>query len=257
MITEPKLELLAPRQLSVDSYAQREYKDDRAQTIADRWTVEKRGVFKVSRRDSGGDWVVDGQHRRGAMLKLDKHDELVPCLVYEGLTIEEEAFLFLADNADNWKPTAIDIYRLSLVAKDPVALAIQSILDEHGLHVSQNLDQHSIAAVGSLRWLYDHGGVGLIDKTLTLVEAAWGQGNRDARDGQLLKGLGKVLTDTTGARLDTVILADKLAKSGKPTQLIGTARTHRQATGMAQWLQIAHVIVGIYNKSRTSGRVTL
>ena len=255
MITEPKLELLQVGSLHVDSYAQREYRDKHAQAIADRWNPAKLGVFKVSRR-TNGDYTVDGQHRRAAMLKLEKSGDLVPALVYEGLTIEEEAEIFLADNADNRAPGAIDIYRLSLVAKDPIVVSIQEVLDRHTLKVSYATDSGSIAAVASLRWLYESGGTVLIDRVLALVESAWGR-NRDARVGQLIKALGKVIKDSTGARLDMDALAHKLSASGKPTQLMGTARTYRQATGKALWLQVAEVVVSIYNKGKTSQRVEL
>jgi len=262
MIRKPKLHELAVGDLGVDPQAQRDYKDKDAQKIADNYDPEKLGVFKVSRRTTEGgqfiaDFVIDGQHRRGALRKLGRGHEKVPCLVYTGLTLEEEALIFLSDNADNRTPTPIDIYRLSLVAQEPTLCAIQGVLQAHGLSVENHQGAHSVSAVGALRWLFDKGGSDLLDRTLTLVEAAWGQGNRDARDGNLLKGVGKVLADTTGARLDLVSLADKLSKEGKPGALIGTARTHRLATKNSQWLQIALVIVGVYNKNRSSGRIEL
>lgn len=262
MIRKPRLQWVTVGDLQVDSYAQREYKDHQAQKIADAWDPEKLGTFKVSRRTNGegepvGDYIVDGQHRRGAMLKLDLDSEQVPCLVYSGLTIEEEARMFLADNAENRHPTPLDIFRVSLVAKDPTALAIHEVIKDHGLVAEAGGGQKSISAIGSLRWIYEKGGAGLVDQTLTLVENAWGASTRSARDGQLLKGVGKVLADSTGAKLDRNALAERLAREGKPVQLIGTARTHRMATGYAQWVQIAHVIVACYNKQRTTGRIEL
>lgn len=262
MIRKPRLQWLTVNDLQVDSYAQREYRDHDAQRIADKWNPEKLGVFKVSRRTNGdgqvvGHYVVDGQHRRGAMLKLDMGSETVPALIYSGLTIKEEADMFLADNAENRHPTPIDIFRVSLVAKDPTALAIQEVLKAHNLTVEAGAGRRGVSAVGSLRWLYEKGGAALLHQTLTLLEETWGSDTRAARDGQLLKGVGKVLADSTGAKLDRRALAEKMAKEGKPQQLIGTARTHRAATGYAQWVQIAHVIVMIYNKGRTSGRIEL
>lgn len=257
MINKPELEWLTVGLLQVDGYAQRKYKEKQAKEIADKWNPRKLGVFKVSRRDSGGSYLIDGQHRRGAMLMLDKGEERVPALVYEGLTIDEEAELFLADNADNRPPTSIDIYLVSLTAKDPLALAIQEVLDKHQLKVGYGSDGGSVGAVASLKWLHEQGGTDLIDQTLSLVESAWGERNRDARDGQILKGIGKVLKDHTGARLDLVSLAHKLGSNGTPSQLLGTARTLRGATGKALWLQVADVAVTIYNKGKTSQRVGL
>lgn len=261
-IRKPRLMWLTVGDLVVDEHVQREYKDHDAQRIADAWDEEKLGTFKVSRRVNGsgvviGDYVMDGQHRRGAMLKLRKQGEGVPCLVYSGLTLAEEAKIFLADNSENRKPTPIDIYKLSLVAEDPTAHAVQSVLEAHGLHVESGTGRDTVGAVGSLYWLYEKGGAALLDQTLQVLEDTYGRDSRGARDGQLLKGMGKVLAESTGARIDRKSLAEKLAKEGKPVQLIGTAKTHRMATGYALWVQIAHVIAMVYNRKRTSGRIEL
>ena len=256
MINEPKLEWLPLSSLQVDPYVQREYRPNKAARIAKTWDDEKLGVFKVSRR-GGGDHIVDGQHRRGALFILERNDQVIPALVYEGLTFEDEAKIFLADNSDNTTVHPIDIYRLSLVAKEPVAVAIQGVLEEHGLEVRPDQASNGVAAVQALRWLHERGGVDLLDKTLTLIEATWGQGNRSAREGSILKGLGKVLIDTTGARLDIVGLAEKLGRNGAPASLVGTANGYRGATGMSLWLQVAHVVVSIYNKGKISQRVDL
>lgn len=257
MINEPSLEILKVKDLEVDQYAQRTYKDAHAQHLADSWDPEQVGIFKVSRRAKGQLMVLDGQHRRSAMLKLDKDAEEIFALVYEGLTLSEEAKIFLRDNVKNRKPTTVDIFRISVVAEDPVAVEIDKVLRDRGLHVALDAGNNSVPAVGALNWLYERGGAVLLGRTLDLVDRAWGAEARGGRDGNMLKGLGYVLSKATGATLDVESLAFKLGAEAKPSQLLGRARTHKHATGAALWREMANVAVAIYNKQRTTRRISL
>lgn len=257
MISKPTLYMLPVETLHVDEYAQRSFEPNHAKKLSVEWDNSEEGVYKVSRRPGGNDYVFDGQHRRAARLLRDEGKTLVPALVYEGLTIAEEARLFVAYNAKTRRPNPIDVFRLSVVAHDPTAVAIQNVLDKHGLVVSFGGGPNSISAVASLRWLYREGGDKLVDQTLSLLEATWGPKNRDARDGSLLKAVGYVITRATGAPLDFTSMADKLDKNGKPGSVIGTARTYRQATGRSLWLETAHTLVAIYNRGRSSRRIGL
>jgi hypothetical protein len=257
MIHHPEPEILRVGDLQVDGYVQRTYNANHAENLAKDWDPEQIGIFKVSRRESGAVYVLDGQHRRGAMLKLGMDDDKIFALVYLGLTKAEEAQIFLRDNVNNRKPTVVDIFRLQVAAEVPEAVEINDVLREHGLHVALAGDAHSISAVGALRWLYDMGGVKAIDRTLSMIADAWGPEVRSAREGNLLKGMGYVLLNVSGGKLDVSSLAHKLGAAGKPAQILGAARAHKVATGQALWREVAGVIVATYNKGRTTGRVSI
>ena len=200
-------------------------------------------------------YVIDGQHRRGALLHRDLGDQLVPAPVFEGLSLRDEAGMFVADNNENRKPNALDVHRLLVVAGEGGGRGIQRVLDEHGLHLAFGGYHRAISAIGSLRWLYRAGGEDLLDTTLRVIDNAWGTESRDARDGALLKAIGHVISEVP--RLDVTALADKLGKNGKPGNLIGDARTYRSVTKRSLWLETAHAVVAVYNKNRTSARVAL
>jgi hypothetical protein len=256
VITDPQPEILPISDLSVDSYVQRTYNSGHAEDLANKWDPQKIGIFKVSRRESGGLWVLDGQHRMAALRKRGEEDAKVFALVYEGLTKPEEAKIFLRDNVENRKPNTVDIFRIEVAAEVPQAVEINEVLRAHGLHVSMAGDRHAISAVGALRWLYKLKGTAAIDRTLSLIADAWGPDVRSARDGDLLKGVGHVLINSTG-KLDVSALAHKLGSAGKPSQLMGTARTYKNATGQALWREVAGVIVTQYNKGRTTNRIAV
>lgn len=254
MITKPRQRSLAVKELLVDNYAQRTYNPAKAKSIADNWDERKIGVFQVSERSDGAYYVFDGQHRRGAMNLLEKETDKIEALVYKGLTIEEEAFLFLAYNADSTRPTPVDIFRLSVVAKDPAAVEILEVVRNHSLDVGYG-GTNQIAAVAALRWVHEQGGAALLDQVLTIIEQAW---SREAHEGGLIKGLAHFLVKTKRDRIDVDALAKKLGGDGTSIQLLGRARTFRGATGRALWAETAHCIATIYNKGRTArNRVTL
>jgi hypothetical protein len=251
----PKLQRLRVGDLLTDGYAQRSYDPKWAEKLATNWNPGKEGIYRVSRRGPGKDYVFDGQHRAGARLLRKEADAQVPALVYEGMTRQEEAEQFLAFNVETRKPNNIDTFRLQVVAEQEDALAIQDVLDKHGLRVEGGAGPNSVAAVTSLRWLYTVGGTELLDDVLTLVHNVW-PSERDGRAGEILKGLGYFLVKVTG-HPDMDALQKNLTMSGSPAGLLGKASQYRQATGRPMWEEVAHRVLDIYNARRSSRRLAL
>lgn len=256
-IKNPKLETIKVKDLHIDPHTQRSWDEKWSKKMKDNFDEDKLGIFRVSRRTDGLNYVIDGQHRHHMLvdLKWDVDGHTVQSLVYEGLTLREEAELFLAFNIETRKPTSIDGYRLSVVAEEPWALDIERVLDKHGLRVGFSMGGNDIAAIGALRVLYDRGGHRLVDEVLTIIEQAWGASDRDARDGSILKGVGHVLLHNDS--IDRHSLADKLGKAERPGQLLGRARTYKAATGRSLWMETAHVVVAHYNKGRSTRKVAV
>lgn len=253
-MTNPEVVLkhLTPDELSVEPEAQRGYDPKWAKDMADNWDDDKLGVLEVSLR-GGKYFVTDGQHRRGALIKMGLGHVPVPCVIFEHDEITEEAKRYLAGNIEKRKPNSIDAFRISVTAKVPEAVAIQAVLDEFSYRFTFSPGQNDLSAVSSVEWVYRRGQSTLLRKTFKSLEDTWGR-ERSARDGSLIKAMALVL-DKVGDQMDLASLADKLARDGTPAKLLGTARTHKMATGKALYVQAAEVMVNIYNKQRTSRRV--
>lgn len=85
--------------ISSDSYYQRKLTPT-VKAIASDFDWNKFRPVVLSRRDDGSYWVMDGQHRtQGAFLALGA-EEVIPAIVYYGLTRKEEAEMF-AHQYDN------------------------------------------------------------------------------------------------------------------------------------------------------------
>jgi hypothetical protein len=169
--------------------------------------------------------------------------------------VKTEAKRHRARNTQTRRTNIIDDFRIAVTAGDPESVEIKTVLDAFDLRVNFGHGTNEISAVAALRWIYRRGGSSLIVRTLGVIEGAWGR-DRTARDGSILKAVAYLL-DKKGNSLDVQSFQDKLARDGTPGRLLGTARAHKMATGKALWLQVAEVMVAVYNKQRTTRRIAL
>jgi hypothetical protein len=111
------------------------------------------GVILVSRRTGGRLFVIDGMHRVKACLKKFGPTHQMLAVVFDGLTVEEEARLF-------WKQTKrtavspFDQHRARLAAGDSASIAMRDILGEHGLLFSRGSSQTAVQAVKIVEKIY-------------------------------------------------------------------------------------------------------
>src|SRR4029450_13003143 len=77
--------------------------------------------------------VLDGQQRRAAALKIG-YEELVPFVIHYGLSLKEEAWLFLNLNYRRSVSAAVR-FKNELVGEDAVALAIKAVCDGLGIEI--------------------------------------------------------------------------------------------------------------------------
>lgn len=128
---------IAKNDLNIDSRYQRDQVSEaKVLEIAREWDWLLLGCISVIRREDGSYWVFDGGHRtRGAFYRDDIKE--LPCMVHEVATVNDEAKAFVARNTMVSNVAAYDRYRASVCAEEPVALSVQSILDEFGLTASK------------------------------------------------------------------------------------------------------------------------
>lgn len=251
---DPQLAWLKPSELEVEPIAQRGFEPKWAEKLADEWDEEKLGVLEVAERN-GHFYVTDGQHRRAVLLKQGRGNEPVACIVYTHEDVADDAKRYVAGNIEKRRPNPIDAFRINVVAKDPESVAIDSVLGLRGLRFSWGSGDNDISAVSAVQWVYRKGGTKLLDRTLDTIEKTWGR-DRSSRDGNVLKAFA-LLLDKRGSVLDVDSLADKISKDSTAARLLGTARAHKMATGKALYLQTAEVMLTIYNRGRSTRRVSL
>lgn len=105
-------------------YMQREEIAARTARITQDWDVEKLLPALVAKRADGRLVIIDGQHGNQACIAKEGPDFLRDTMVYEGLTIQQEAKLFLAANKRRKPVGPFDNFRVSLTAGDPIAIRV-------------------------------------------------------------------------------------------------------------------------------------
>lgn len=215
----------------------------------------------VSLREDGRYYLLDGQHSTEVAVEKEGPDFLRDCMVYEGLSDEQEAKLFLAANRDRKAVKPFDIFRVSITAGDPRNTRILAEVESCGLGISGSTSANKIGAVqaltaiavmdekhavrdesGSLLYplVLSEGRSPLIPQVLRVVEDAWGR-NPATWEGIMLRAVAMVLDRNPDARLDR--LSRKLAGHGK-----------RKPLTVAQWKEssIANTVGGGGSSSRST-----
>lgn len=181
---------LRPTQIDVDPRWQRDLDEARAKRMAKAIAVERIGVPVVSQRTDGKFVALDGQHRVAA-LRFANLDEPIMCDIQEGLSLSDEAELYLLLNSDRKAVGAYDKFKARLVAKDPVALEIRAILTSCGLRIAKAQGANCICAIQALEFAHMH------HKNLSQVLrvlVSWSDGDPSVYEGSLIRDVAHFLS---------------------------------------------------------------
>ena len=167
---------------------QRPLDPGKAKKIANAFDPRAVGRLIVNRRADGILWLLDGQHRAHAMRQ--RGVDLALCSVFEGLTLAEEARLWVEYNTHHM-PRGLALYHGALMAEDPETVEIDRLIRSFGYYVPRSDGGNrirAIAAVGALRYIYRRGSSAGISLTLQICSKAWPEDPR-AIDGKVLQGV--------------------------------------------------------------------
>src|SRR5436190_6658837 len=101
--------LLPVGQLFIDVSYQRHTDEGLLHRLIKNWADNYSGCLEVNRRPDGVHAVFDGGHRTKAALERFGENHRLLCKVFEGLTVEEEANLFVELNKSRKPIKVIDL----------------------------------------------------------------------------------------------------------------------------------------------------
>lgn len=151
--------------------------------LATKWDENKLDVLHVNFDASNDVVVIAGNHRLCAARKRGDQNYRMLCVVYYGLTLQQEAEKFYAIDQNRKRHTVRDGYRAALTYDDPVTVEIEAILNKHGVTVSDTLqggkmgrEEGKVRSVGALykAHKYADGTPGLFDQAIGVIIGAWG-----------------------------------------------------------------------------------
>lgn len=244
---------VAAGQLKIDHSYQRRVDRTFVRRKAVDFNPDAFGVLHVSLRADGCYYVIDGQHRMEIVLSLgeDWKRQNVPCLVYDGMTVAEEAAMFGELNTVN-PMHAYDRFRADLTALEPGALAINATAKKNGFSIGPGSGAFSCVTAlrriyGGLRARNRAAGPENLDRTLRVLAKAFGT-KAPHPHGSLVLGLGTFLERYAEEVDDTRVIHKLAASSGGWAGLVGRARGLREIEGGSIALAVFEVIRKSYNQ---------
>lgn len=135
--------------IPVDHY-QRNGSDAKVNRIAAKFSWSAFQVLSVTKAGGGKYRVIEGGHRTRAALKRDDVD-MLPCMVFEMDTVENEAKAFLEVNVNRMPMRAVDRHKAYITAGDDLAIKVEAYVTVVGRRIESNQGATSISCVNELR----------------------------------------------------------------------------------------------------------
>lgn len=241
--------------VTVDPLVQRQEGVDqrRVNEMSAHFNADALGLLILSQRADGTLVCLDGMHRVTAA-RQSGWTEPVDARVFTGLTLAEEASLFLLYNKKK-DPSAISRFTARVLAGDEVAVDISNIVHEYGWHIRQSADPGSLVAIDALESVYRNGAGTLTDeahpvlaeRVLSTLTDTWGH-EPIAVHTVMLKGVAQ-LYGRYGSAVDTPKLVREM-QGTQPRVLIGRAKTLKDVQGGTVPAALAKILVGLHNNRR-------
>jgi hypothetical protein len=149
--------------------------------IAKHFNPSECDALVVNRRTDGTLALIDGQHRKMALLSVFGSDATWPCRVVRNLSFQQEAEMFRALNEQRKPVTPVERFHAALLAQDDEAVAIERMVMHHGYklllngsHMRRHNGSGVIVAVGTLLKIYRTYRDGTLDEVLGIIREAYG-----------------------------------------------------------------------------------
>jgi hypothetical protein len=237
--------------LTVDTKVQRsQFDQKRVEKIVANFNEAALGVVTVSERDDGSLKIVDGWHRWEAVRRVTDNQGELDCEVFSGLTLAEEAQLFLDKNYTN-APKILDKFRVRVTKGETFATEIADILRSYHWEIASTIGNGNVNAVGALEKIHALSKVKesdppLLQLVFLTINNAWGQ-DRYGGQAHIIVGLGSLFAEH-GSLIDVSRLVNVLKHwKGGPEGLVTNAKASAALHGMKVGYAVANLITEKYN----------
>jgi hypothetical protein len=245
------IESIPASMLRVDPSIQREVEEPQVRYLVREWSDVSCGVLTGSRRDDGIVYLVDGQQRMTAKMRTDPN-YVFTVQVHVGLSITEEANLFVAMNKNRKAVAAFYVYRSEILNGDKSALAIQkAVTSVDAIVAPRNGGIKRVTCISSMKRVVARNlGPDALKFALRVYKNAWGSGAFPMWRGEMVEALGAMFS-TYGGSINEHTFTEKLKKKD-PIALLGIAKARAIGSNRAV-PQLRDVLIEVYNVGRKSG----
>lgn len=206
--------------------------------------------IKVSYRD-GKFYVFDGQHTLGVLkLKNNNTDLLVDCKIYKGLTQDDEAELFAAQNGISRTVNTIAKFKALYVAKDIDICSFRDLTESIGIKMNftNGKADNKIVACTKAYKIYNDTTLAEYVEIMTIIKNAW-DGVQESFNTEILGGV-YIFYKKYKGQFDARVLEKQLSKVS-PISIIREGKV----SGKAGDERFARQILATYNKKLRNNRI--
>ena len=244
---------LMPKMLKTDSLYQHEINQNRVAKIISSWDYNIVNPPKISQRSNGEYYVIDGQHTVTAWKLHEGENAPILCKVYTGLTWADEKDMFVKQNGISADPTTAEKLRAEYNANNTDVRGMYNTCAEYGVKVlfigHGRKTRYSCVAVSALFGCYMSMPKKDFARMLTIITKAW-DGEPLSLSAGFLKGF-KSLFKLYSDRIKDSEMTKSLSKY-TPEYYVREARE----IGGSLETKFSAVFLRVYNKNRTTGRLT-
>lgn len=236
-------EMVPTDKLLIDARYQRDPIKSWISVLAHSWNEDKNNPFVVSLRSNGNYYVMDGQQRHGALQLMENPPDQVFAKVFRGLSVEQEADLFVSAAEDRKGLTTEARFKASVQANHQWAVAIQRAANEAGFRIGAKGAQNNIAAIAAAREIYRRRGEPFLGRVLRIIHQAWPDQSNAARSA-VLYGLEYFLVkfpDAENRRLITALA------STSPSRIEATGHGYAETLNSSLNPATGYAIFATYN----------
>jgi DNA-binding phage protein len=201
-----RYEVVPRGRLSVDHRYQRKLTDFVNRVKRD-WNPALVGTLIVSERSDGTLSIIDGQTRWEGS---EEHVDSLPCLIYEELTLAEEAALFADLQTKRRNMRTYERFRAQLQAGQPQAVTISRVATANGFDLAVEETSHTLRAVAALERVLNDADEDHLNDVLRVISSAWGP-TRDAARTDMVRGVSRFILNQE--RLDLERLIERLSRT--------------------------------------------
>jgi len=240
---------VAVANLKVDLSYQRKHDSTRVRTMRENWRSDLSGMISVSMRDDGSQFVIDGWHRRMAALGAN-----VPTLyakVWEGLTLQQEAEIFISLNQNVSKVTPGVCYRGEVIQGVEHAVFLKNLMDSLGYKITGQGGDRGMAREKGFRCYtalvecYKAYGTNGLELAIHTIHAVWPKCS-SARQAPMVRGMSHFLHVAQSLREYNHTRFTSKLKRIEPDEILRGAT--RNVKTSDQFIRPALALLDYYNR---------
>lgn len=239
--------------LHIDLGYQRPLSQKKVDAIAKDFSDIAAGVLLVNVRDDSNMYLMDGGHRAAAAKQAGRSK--IRCLVWYGLTKDQESQVFVKCNTARKQPNAMELFKARLYSGDLKSQILLDAVEKAGLKMApysggglRKTHPEQVEAIRAIEQVYDKSDAQTLTFVLAFLHNCWPDDGRALYDKMIL-GF-ELFHRVYKGQYHIGLLQRKLSAMALDKFLRDT-QSMAISFDSGGWKSVARMILRVYNSSKT------